>query len=1004
MKKTIIIILLASVCFSLFSAFGQNKVQLEKEEWSKLESMHFDIYYPKGEDEFGEIALLTAEEAYYHLKKDFVRPIIGRIPIIIYKSHSAFQTTNVINALLNQGVGGFTESVRNRVVMPFDGNYRKFEETLTHELVHAYVNDLQNKYSSARFFSNNAGYLPFWLSEGLPEFQAVRGTNSYNNMFILDMILNDYIYPLDSINGYYAYREGESFLTYIGEVYGSEKVMDYFHAIRSSGELEKTTKKLFGMKFRQLQNRWKTHLKKQIYPLLADSSVPYENFEQLTNHQDDNTYFNFYPAISPDGNEFLYMDNKNYRNSIWKGDVNGIKKPKLLVRGETTNKIEQFHLQRNNPVWFQDGKRFAFAATSNKGDVIYIADSRNGKTIQTIKIPEIDAIYEISVSPDGNHIALSAEKSMNSDIYLYDLETGSTTQLTDDPYQDYQPQYSTDGSELAFTSKRSNGKESFRKGLFSDLVDDIFLYNFEEDLFSQVTNDEFNNSKPFWTGDSSSILYLTDKSGISNFELLNLDTNETATVTKTLSGVFSGSINSDSSEMLLSIFYDNGWDIYKLQQPFKEITFEPITPKFGVELKDDFSDRFEIDKYKYFGKRDRKFKDEFIKSNHPGSTILNMKNVAVSDSLKELYNDKLDAKPDSVTIVPKKSNYKPKFLMDYLYGGGAYSTSDGAIGFVETTLTDLMGNHTIGGMLAIAGDFENSSLQLSYLYRPYRLDVGASVFYLSDESLDDLEREQVHVGGLNLLFRYPFSRFWRWDSSLGLQSIRSEWHKGKDNGEEIEWERVPYLEENDFAIIPSLELVHDNTLYGSTGPMTGWRGYYHIRKSFAKEERNYLTQAIDFRYYLLFAKKFNISTRVFAGWSHGETPQNFGLASWTGFSIGNNSGIRGFTDDTLEGTKKVLSSLELRVPFVEYIKLGFPLPLALGNIRGSIYTDVGSVWNDTESWQGIDKGHLNDLIMGFGMGPRLNMGYFVLKMDVAWTTDWYDTSRPTYSISISEDF
>ncbi len=1012
MKKVLLTAILAFLILSIFASFGQNKVQLEKEQWAKLESMHFDIYYPKGEDEFGQLALLTAEEAYYYLKKDFVRPIIGRIPIIVYKSHAAFQTTNVINALLSQGVAGFTESRRNRVVLPFDGNYKKFEEVLTHELVHAYVNNFQQRYASARFFSNNTGYIPFWFSEGLPEFEAVGGRSSYNNMFIIDMIMNDYIYPLDNLTGYYAYREGESFVTYISEQYGREKVMEYFHAIRSLSNVEKATKQLFGMKFKQLQNRWRTYLKKKYYSKIKDIDIPYDVFEQLTHHTEDNTYFNFYPTISPDGNRYLFMNNKGYRNSIWLGDIDGNKKPKLIVKGETSNKIEQFHVQRNNVAWFPDNDRFAFAATSNKGDVIHIGSVRKKGVIETYEFPQFDAIFEISVSPNGESIAFCGQKAMDTDIFMYHIITKELEHITNDKFTDSQPMFSHDGNLIAFTSFRYCNADSTRQGIFSALSEDVFIYNISEDKFYRVTNDNFNNSKPVWSSDDTRLLVLSNRKGLSNYDVIQLENGARASLTNSFSGVFSADLSADDSTMLLSVFYNNGWDIYKEYMPLNELTFIDSISISHVDFKNDFGSCFDLDRYKLFGKVDRKLKDEFMKANHPRSTILSIKNVAVSDSLVQSYNDQLDAKPDSISVLPVKKPYKPKFLMDYLYGGGAYSSSDGAIAFIETNLTDLMGNHTIGAMLGVAGDLEDSSIQLSYIYRPNRLDIGTSIYYLSDETVyydvqvqDKYYRERERLAGANIFFRYPFSRFWRVDAGFGFQRYETLWDEGFDNGVEIEWgNRIKNWEDDDYLFIPSFEIVHDNTLYGSTGPMTGSRSYYHIRKSFAVEDRNYLTQVIDTRHYFMFAKKFNISARAFAGWSTGDNPQSFSLDTWSGFSIGNSYGIRGFTNDDLEGTKKALGTLELRVPFIEYLKLGFPAPLALGNIRGSIYTDIGSVWDDTESWRGMENGRFKDIIMGFGMGPRLNMGYFVLKLDISWNTDLYNTGKPTYSISISDDF
>jgi outer membrane translocation and assembly module TamA len=47
---------------------------------------------------------------------------------------------------------------------------------------------------------------------------------------------------------------------------------------------------------------------------------------------------------------------------------------------------------------------------------------------------------------------------------------------------------------------------------------------------------------------------------------------------------------------------------------------------------------------------------------------------------------------------------------------------------------------------------------------------------------------------------------------------------------------------------------------------------------------------------------------------------------------------------------------------------------------------------------------LNDLKLGFGFGPRFNMGYFVLKLDIAWNSNLNRTSKPTVYFSLLPDF
>lgn len=76
---------------------------------------------------------------------------------------------------------------------------------------------------------------------------------------------------------------------------------------------------------------------------------------------------------------------------------------------------------------------------------------------------------QITWSPDGKSIAYVCKKlkgkeyavSTNSDIYLYNLETGKTTNLTqDNPGYDQDPVFSPDGTKLVFRSMQTPGFEA----------------------------------------------------------------------------------------------------------------------------------------------------------------------------------------------------------------------------------------------------------------------------------------------------------------------------------------------------------------------------------------------------------------------------------------------------------------------------------------------------------------------------------------------------------------
>ena len=97
LKHYLTLSLLILVTFVQAYYFGQNKVNAKIEEWSTIQTMHFDIYFPQGEDEFGKLAALMAEESYYYLKEQLKFPITsgGCLPELCFRLLSLFCCTNL---------------------------------------------------------------------------------------------------------------------------------------------------------------------------------------------------------------------------------------------------------------------------------------------------------------------------------------------------------------------------------------------------------------------------------------------------------------------------------------------------------------------------------------------------------------------------------------------------------------------------------------------------------------------------------------------------------------------------------------------------------------------------------------------------------------------------------------------------------------------------------------------------------------------------------------------
>ncbi|MBX3042953.1 MAG: S9 family peptidase [Candidatus Kapabacteria bacterium] len=132
---------------------------------------------------------------------------------------------------------------------------------------------------------------------------------------------------------------------------------------------------------------------------------------------------------------------------------------------------------------------------------------------------------EYDISPDEKEIAYTSKKvsdypwSTNSDIYLYDIENGTTKNITEGMLgYDKNPKYSPDGNLIAFVSQERPGFESDRIRLM--------VYNRLDGIITEISKTLDQWVEEFvWTPDSKSFYLVAGNQGTVQIFHLDLEGN-----------------------------------------------------------------------------------------------------------------------------------------------------------------------------------------------------------------------------------------------------------------------------------------------------------------------------------------------------------------------------------------------------------------------------------------------------------------------------------------------
>ena len=459
--------------------------------------------------------------------------------------------------------------------------------------------------------------------------------------------------------------------------------------------------------------------------------------------------------------------------------------------------------------------------------------------------------------------------------------------------------------------------------------------------------------------------------------------NNSYAITNVLTGLQQPTISKDDNSIIFAGYSGIGWDLYSLNNPLG-IASKQIAPTQFIKTRDsedmsvadirdtDKIERIDLNTNSSYSKW--VFAQGYDNYNHSMDTKGSRQERVVKDTLVNGVH------------VPKP--YKTRFTLDMVSGNLQISNVFGASGMTYFAFSDILGNHQNQFGTEMVLTLEDSDYFLSYGYLKNKTDY----YFVGFQNADFFQAGYYSLGrlrhyGLQSYISHPFSRFQRVDFGLTWHNISYDILDRMINtfGQE-ELVKRPGSSTKFTTILPRASWIYDNSIFGFTGPIDGYRQDVSITASPGwNTDFKFQTVKLDARKYWRFGRDYTLAVRGFFGSSQGKNAQKFFLGGipylLTDFQSGTTNGVsdpsayRSVITDTSNsnlitdvyfteyafpmrgarfaeriGTYASLFNFEVRFPFINYLALGFPLKVVFGNIRGHAFVDVGAAWDSADEF------------------------------------------------------